>query len=164
MISRVSQVLDAVSAVQKAVTISDSSGNTQGITAVYPFVEWSVASVNCPFFANMVSGGESDIVGTTTQVRNDVIHMYLLLQAIQEGQSLSVTLQYVLDWVDAVYAAFAAAYKLHNQQSADGNGPLVNVVWISAWDMSRYTLGATTYFGLKFDLTVQERFTAAVAL
>jgi hypothetical protein len=163
VISRPSQILQAIAAVQLPIQIS-SGVQTQKVTAAYPFLQWNIAGVNLPFFANRLSGGPSSFSAQNVQLRDSMVEMYLCLETIVEGQSLASSLEYTTDWVDAVYYAFANKVKLGNTQTADMTGPLLLLAYISAWDIVQAQLGSTTYHAVKFDLTVHERYAVTVGL
>ena len=151
--------LDAICAIQKTVVATFDDGSTRGITAAYPFGEWNIGSLNCPFFINMLHGGPSNFQATGgLQAVDNVIDMYLCLQPTQQGRSRESSLRYVNEWRDVVFATFAAKMRL-------GGGPtltFVKIAFIKSWEFAAVTVGATDYWALRFELELDESFGLAI--
>ena len=158
MISQPTQILSAVAAVQTGISVTGSDGRSQAVTAAYPFLQWNVAGLNCPFFANKIGGGPARFTAQGRRQRESTVAMYLCLQPVNQNASLAVSLEYALDWADAVFTAFDAHLRL------GGALGFLELAQISHWDLVTAALGTTEYHALKFDLSVTETYTAAIGL
>lgn len=150
------QALDAVAGIQSAITCTFDDGKVVPVTHAYPYGDWTIASVNLPFFVNAVSGGPTNFQATPgLQAVDNVVHMYLCLWPTKQGRSRETSLRYVLGWRDAVFAAFAAHIRLG---AMPGYLDFVKVAHITHWDHGAYTLGGTEYWALHFELELDESF------
>ena len=155
--SNIVAALDAVAAIQSAVTVTFNDSTVGQVTHAYPYGEWSITSVNCPFFVNQTNGGDCNI--GATQGRQDidnVVEMFLCLWPTSQGRSREQTMRYVLEWRDAVFTAFALKIRLGGAMS------FVKQAFISHWDFGAYTLGATEYHAIRFTLKLDEAFVLPV--
>jgi hypothetical protein len=165
MISRPTQILNAIAAIEQTVSITDQLGATARVTSAHAFPHWDTAQLSCPFFANRLQGGPADLIpGTSTQKRDSTVDMFLCLVGQELTGDLATALEYTHDWADAVFAAFAAKTKLGNTMALDGQSKLVNYAFISDWEVVLANVGSSTYHAIKFTLTVQERYYVAVGL
>jgi hypothetical protein len=151
------QALDSIAAIQQAISVTFEDGTVQQVTHAYPYGEWTVTSNNLPFFVNEMQGGDTNFAATPgLQNVEDIVQMYLCLWPTAQGRSRETSLRYVLEWRDAVFAAFAAKMRL------GGNMPFVKSAFIQHWDYGTSTIGATSYWALHFELSLGEAFTLAI--
>ncbi len=151
------QALDAIAAIQQAVSVTFEDGTIQQVTHAYPYGESTITSVNLPFFANDMQGGDTNFAATPgLQNVEDIVQMYLCLWPTAQGRSREMSLRYVLEWRDVVFAAFAAKMRL------GGTMPFVKSAFIQHWDYGTYTIGATEYWALRFELNLGEVFTLVI--
>jgi len=149
--------LDAIAAIQSAITCTLADGTTQAVTHAYPFGDWTVTAVNVPFFVNQIKGGPTNFAATPgLQSVDNVVDMFLCLWPISQGRSKEMTLRYVLEWRDAVFAAFAMQMRL------GGTYKFVKQAHIQRWDHGAFTIGQTEYWAIRFELALDEAFVLPV--
>jgi hypothetical protein len=147
--SSIVRALDAMVAIQQAISVTFEDGTVQQVVHAYPYGEWTVDSVNLPFFVNNVKGGETRFDATPAlQDIADVIDMFLCLWPMSAGRSREQSMRYVLEWRDAVFAAFALNLRLGGQLG------FVKKASIVKWDFGRYTIGQTEYWAIRFELNL----------
>jgi len=151
------QALDAVAAIQAAVSVTFSDGTVQQVTHAYPYGEWTITSVNLPFFVNVTRGGPTNFAATPgLQSVDNIVEMFLCLWPSAQGRSKEMSLRYVLEWRDAVFAAFALKMRLGGAMS------FIKQAFIQHWDYGVYTIGQTEYWAIRFELKLDEAFVLAV--
>ena len=152
-------ICEAVAALQRTIAlvgVAATAGFPVTVQAAYPYMQWDGSALNCPFFANDITGGPTDFLasGALQQV-DSTVEMFLCLLPWEQGGTLEGNLEYALRWRDVVFAAFARELRL-------GGLPNVLEAHIVEWNKERLEYGSGEFVALRFNLAVRETFTLAV--
>jgi hypothetical protein len=155
--SRLNDILERISEIQEGIAVN-IGGDVQQITRAYPYLEWSVPSAVCPFFANHIGDFTFAIAATggTVQIEQPIM-MHLCLQPVESGISLASNLSYSYEWIDAIMAALVSKIRL------GGDLPYIVDAWPKSGGIERVSLGDVEYLALRIDYTVRQRFSVPLA-
>ena len=145
--SHITEVLEAIAAIQQPITVGDEQVN-----AAMPYFELQLSTSDLPACVNQLQGGPVKFSGAPVQSVSEKIVMYLVLQGYYEGQSFAHNEEYVATWRDAVLEAFGAHQRL------GGALPYILDATISDWDIEIADLGGSQWWTIRFDLQVRELF------
>lgn len=139
------------------------------IQVAEPYQPSNTSTTNCPFFLNEIHGVSSDIpIASGQQYATENFYMILCIRAKEHNTDLKLSIQEVVSWRDAVYAAFSQRVKLSNPADDDTPGhaheglEFVLDARISSWEQIAYLYGDNEYLALKFVLTVNEFYVTTI--
>jgi hypothetical protein len=169
-VSQLNQILERLADIEQTVVCTMPDGSSLPVTQAYAYLQWDIASAQCPFFANELNDWTSNIWavgGGLGQHIDTTIPMYLCLQALEQNASLSLGVETAAANRDAVYIAFGNAVQLNaglgQLLNSDGQTFVLEAT-ITAGAVEPVTLGSTTYLAMRFALEVKEAFQVPVGM
>lgn len=138
--SQLNQILERIANIQ--ININLPGAGNPFILDSEPYLPRDMSRVQLPFFVNDLRGGPADIpVSAGEQYRTTFIRMILCYQNIEQNIDLKYTVRDTAQWVDVVFATFAAHHRLSAPATAIKSSTNANPIQITTGNPHSLTNG-----------------------